>query len=132
MLRERLPNHNLLLFDFSFLPTSMSGYSAPKVAAKQEGRTVWLPSYLHRVGEADIFFPTNFALLSELYRQAVPGQPRVAGNRQFFEEFGGEAVLQTQLQSGENPMLQLYDANTSFFLASTLEVTSTSTPQPQT
>ncbi|MEW5300862.1 MAG: hypothetical protein WDW36_003761 [Sanguina aurantia] len=62
------PNHSLIAADFDALPdVSVAGTNAPLVAEKVDGvnidhKTIYVPW-----GKADIFFPTDFDALADMY-----------------------------------------------------------------
>ncbi|KZT59494.1 DUF185-domain-containing protein [Calocera cornea HHB12733] len=66
-LRKNFPQHRLLLSDFSSLPDTIPGYNAPVVQTRYLGTTIPCKNYLLQPGYFDIFFPTNFERLSEMY-----------------------------------------------------------------
>ncbi|SCV70325.1 BQ2448_1719 [Microbotryum intermedium] len=67
VLRNKFPAHRLLMSDFSSLPDAIPGHNAPVVQTRYEGETVACTTYLVQPGFFDIFFPTNFHLLRDLY-----------------------------------------------------------------
>lgn len=72
ILRHYLPNHHVLLADFSMLPGTVSGRLGPVVSAKGAetgGKARDYKSYLVKQGAADIFFPTDFAALHYTYQR---------------------------------------------------------------
>lgn len=67
-----IPNHNVIFADFDMLKTSESakmGINAPVVSQKlsKSHEKKDFPTYLVNRGEADIFFPTDFRILSHIY-----------------------------------------------------------------
>ena len=80
------PNHRLVAADFDSLPgVTLPGRNAPLVAAQARGgKTRDLPTYLAEVGNADVFFPTDFArlrVLDEAARRTVDERGRRAARR---------------------------------------------------
>ncbi|KAB5593945.1 S-adenosyl-L-methionine-dependent methyltransferase [Ceratobasidium theobromae] len=73
VLRDKFPRHRLLLSDFSSLPDTIPGYNAPVVQTRVNNVMVPCETYLVHQGYFDIFFPTNFALLRDLYECVVGG-----------------------------------------------------------
>ncbi|KDE07443.1 hypothetical protein MVLG_02309 [Microbotryum lychnidis-dioicae p1A1 Lamole] len=67
VLRNMFPAHRLLISDFSSLPDAIPGHNAPVVQTRYEGETVACTTYLVQPGFFDIFFPTDFHLLRDLY-----------------------------------------------------------------
>ncbi len=70
-LRAARPRAALLVLDFDMLPeVAVAGAGAPLVSATRGGAARDRVSYLLDPGSADIFFPTDFRLLRELYLDA--------------------------------------------------------------
>ncbi|KAK4055851.1 hypothetical protein OIO90_003106 [Microbotryomycetes sp. JL221] len=67
VLRDKFPAHRILFSDFSSLPDAIPGKTAPVVQTRYEGETVACTTYLVQPGFFDIFFPTDFHLLRDLY-----------------------------------------------------------------
>ncbi|KAG8899605.1 hypothetical protein FRB99_006554 [Tulasnella sp. 403] len=67
ILRQHFPLHRLLLSDFSHLPDALGGYGAPVVQTGYRGTMVPVETLMVQPGYFDIFFPTDFALLRDLY-----------------------------------------------------------------
>ncbi|KDN43230.1 hypothetical protein RSAG8_06197, partial [Rhizoctonia solani AG-8 WAC10335] len=65
--RHQFPRHRLLLSDFSSLPDTIPGYNAPVVQTRVSDVMVPCETYLVHQGYFDIFFPTNFELLRDMY-----------------------------------------------------------------
>lgn len=76
-LREYFPRHRLLLSDFSSLPDTIPGINAPVVQTRFRNVTVPCTKLFVRRGYFDIFFPTNFEQLRDMYEhilsQPIPG-----------------------------------------------------------
>lgn len=70
-LRDYFPRHRLLLSDFSSLPDTISGINAPVVQTRFRNTTVPCSTLLVRQGYFDIFFPTNFEQLREMYEHML-------------------------------------------------------------
>ena len=127
-LHNALPNHRLIAADFDSLPgVRMPGVSAPLVATQTGGgQTSDLQSYLEKVGQADVFFPTDFETLRVLDAAAAKKSPdqdrtgevkpksQVTTTRAFMEKWA--RVDATATGSGYNPLLQDF-SNTKFFLS---------------
>ena len=105
----------------------MPGVSAPLVATQTGGgQTCDLQSYLEKVGQADVFFPTDFETLRVLDAAAAKKSPdqdrtgevkpksQVTTTRAFMEKWA--RVDATATGSGYNPLLQDF-SNTKFFLS---------------
>lgn len=74
-LRQHFPRHRLLLSDFSSLPDTIAGYNAPVVQTRYQNTTIPCETLLVRQGYFDIFFPTNFERLRDMYEHII-AQPR--------------------------------------------------------
>lgn len=162
LLAQKFPLHRLLLTDFYHLPDSVPGYNAPVVQTRLKNVMVPCSTLAVQPGYFDIFFPTSFETMRDIYEailsrpisastdrasrpspmstSALPyrlgtefftsnpfrsgrrnpldgitstsglpvGQRRssVYTHREFMEKYA--TVSSTQLQSGENPMLDFY------------------------
>ncbi|CAE6472059.1 hypothetical protein ACGC1H_003838 [Rhizoctonia solani] len=73
LLHDKFPRHRLLLSDFSSLPDTIPGYNAPVVQTRVNDVMVPCETYLVHQGYFDIFFPTNFELLRDMYECIVGG-----------------------------------------------------------
>lgn len=78
-LRKHFPRHRLLLSDFSTLPDAIPGVNAPVVQARVRGKAVACSSLFVRPGLFDIFFPTHFGRLGDMYEHVL-AQPRAGGD----------------------------------------------------
>jgi hypothetical protein len=119
-LKKNIPNAHLILADFDLLQSAQSskiGLWAPTVSKKLEGSDEKHDFEDHLVprGEADIFFPTDFRLISEMTTNTFGGRGRFLKSYQFFEEYGGNTWGKTV--SGYNPLKEDF-WNTSFFVSS--------------
>jgi hypothetical protein len=74
-LRNHFPRHRLLLSDFCSLPDTISGVNAPVVQTRYKGTTVPCETLLVNQGWFDIFFPTNFEHLRDMYEHTI-SEPR--------------------------------------------------------
>jgi hypothetical protein len=74
-LRTHFPRHRLLLSDFSTLPDAIPGVNAPVVQARVRGAAVACSTLFVRPGLFDIFFPTHFGRLCDMYEHVL-AQPR--------------------------------------------------------
>jgi hypothetical protein len=70
-LRRCFPRHRLLLSDFSSLPDTVDGVCAPVVQTRVRGTTVPCDTVLVKQGYFDIFFPTDFAKLRDMYEHVL-------------------------------------------------------------
>lgn len=76
ILRDKFPRHRLLLSDFSSLPDSMEGaFNAPVVQTRYRGTMIPCSTYMVQPGYFDIFFPTNFELLRDVYQVIMGSRP---------------------------------------------------------
>jgi len=66
-LRKYFPRHRLLLSDFSSLPDTIPGVNAPVVQTRYQNVTIPCTTMLVKQGYFDIFFPTNFEHLRDMY-----------------------------------------------------------------
>lgn len=66
-LRNYFPRHRLLLSDFSSLPDAVEGVNAPIVQTRFQNITVPCTTLLVKQGYFDIFFPTDFQRLRDMY-----------------------------------------------------------------
>ena len=74
-LRAFFPRHRLLLSDFSTLPDTLPGVCAPVVQTRVRGTTVPCGTLLVKHGHFDIFFPTDFARLRDMYEHVLTETP---------------------------------------------------------
>lgn len=78
ILRKHFPRHRLLLSDFSSLPDTVKpGVNAPVVQTRYQNTTVPCSTLLVKQGYFDIFFPTNFSQLRDMYEDIL-GRPQRA------------------------------------------------------
>lgn len=70
-LRKHFPRHRLLLSDFSSLPDTIPGINAPVVQTRYKNMTVPCSTLLVKQGFFDIFFPTNFERLRDMYEHVL-------------------------------------------------------------
>lgn len=74
-LRNYFPRHRLLLSDFSSLPDTIEGINAPVVQTRFQNVTVPCSTLLVKQGYFDIFFPTNFERLCDMYELILDQPP---------------------------------------------------------
>ncbi|KAJ7130225.1 S-adenosyl-L-methionine-dependent methyltransferase [Mycena epipterygia] len=74
-LRNHFPRHRLLLSDFSSLGDAVPGSGAPVVQTRWRGTTVPCTTLLVAPGFFDIFFPTNFERLRDMYEHTLAQPP---------------------------------------------------------
>ncbi|KAI0773301.1 DUF185-domain-containing protein [Trametes elegans] len=70
-LRRHFPRHRLLLSDFSSLPDTIPGINAPVVQTRYQNTTVPCTTLFVKQGYFDIFFPTNFENLRDMYEHIL-------------------------------------------------------------
>lgn len=114
VLATKFPHHHALISDFSYLPDSVDGVSAPVVQTRYEETMVPCSTYLVQPGYFDIFFPTDFELLLELYQNVCGRKGSVITHSDFVQENGD--VAKTTTKSGENVMKEYYQ-NVKFFIS---------------
>ncbi|GAA6022723.1 hypothetical protein JCM10207_008078 [Rhodosporidiobolus poonsookiae] len=67
ILRDKFPRHRVVMSDFDELPDAVHGVNGPVVQTRYQGETVPCTTYLVQPGFFDIFFPTDFRTMAELY-----------------------------------------------------------------
>jgi len=103
VLREYFPLHQLLTSDFHYLPDSVKGINAPVVQTRYQRRVVPVTTPYVMQGYFDILFPTDFAVMEDIYRAITGKLTRVMSHQEFLRRWA--YVSDTETQSGENPML---------------------------
>lgn len=111
ILKKYFPNHQLLASDFSSLDKTIKGYNAPVVQTMLQNNMVNVDSYMCDQGFFDIMFPTDFEVMSSLYKEVTGKVCNTCSHEDFLRTWGD--VNATTTKSGENPMLELY-SNASF------------------
>lgn len=83
ILRDKFPRHRLLLSDFDTLPDTIPGHNAPVVQTRVRDTMIPCSTLLVKQGYFDIFFPTPFKVLRDMYEHimAKPRPPTLEGNR---------------------------------------------------
>ncbi len=117
-LRDSVPNHHLIIADFDSLRSEQSsreGLNAPIVSKKlkKSHEKQDFENYLVKQGEADIFFPTNFYLLKNMYYEVCKKKSVFMKTHEFMNEFAKEKWAETR--SGYNPLKEDF-LNTSFLM----------------
>ena len=106
ILHSYFPAHRLIVADFDSLLDTIPGINAPVVQTRYQRRNVQVTTpYVHQ-GFFDIFFPTNFAIMEDIYRAITGKLTRVSSHRAFLQSWAD--VEETQTRNGENPMLSWY------------------------
>ncbi|KAJ2080293.1 hypothetical protein H4R24_003168 [Coemansia sp. RSA 988] len=112
------PLHRLVLSDFYRLPDTIpNAVDSPVVQTRFRGNMVPCETYLVQPGWFDIFFPTNFELLQQVYNAVCRsttatnglGKSQVWSQRNFALQ--NADLPKTSTRSGENPMLDFYENN---------------------
>ncbi|KAL5536864.1 hypothetical protein ACEPAF_687 [Sanghuangporus sanghuang] len=79
-LRTYFPRHRLILSDFATLPDTIPGHNAPVVQTRLKNTMVPCQSLFVRQGYFDIFFPTNFEQLRDMYEHILARPSPNPGN----------------------------------------------------
>jgi hypothetical protein len=114
ILKKFFPQQRLILSDFYHLPTPIVGLNAPIVQTRQRYQMIPCSSYLLSKGWFDIFFPTNFELMADMYALINKKNGRVFTHKDFLIRYAD--LNSSSLQNGENPMLDHFQ-NVKFFLS---------------
>jgi SAM-dependent MidA family methyltransferase len=117
VLKRFLPKAHVCLADFDSLPGAINGLNGPVVAGKSvatQGATVDYDTYLVQLGSADIFFPTDFAMLDYVYHSVTGNKGVVYSQYEFMTQYANYEATKTQRRF--NPLLQDY-ANVQFFIS---------------
>ncbi|GBB94872.1 hypothetical protein RclHR1_02430013 [Rhizophagus clarus] len=109
ILKEYFPKHRLVISDFYKLPDSIQGIDAPVVQTRYQHTMIPCSTYMVHPGWFDIFFPTNFELMKDIYQlvcrsgRAESEKIKVLQQKEFLKRYAD--LTKTQTKSGENPML---------------------------
>ena len=106
VLRDSFPQHQLVMSDFYALPDAVDGVDGPVVQTRYQESMVACSTYLVQPGWFDIFFPTNFELLNQLYQHICGKSGRIHTHKEFIQAYG--QADWTRTKSGENLMLEYY------------------------
>lgn len=101
------PHHRLVLSDFTHLPTPVPGLTAPIVQTRFQRQNIQVSTPFVQQGYFDIFFPTDFTLMEDVYRAVTGKLTRVSSHRAFME--GWADLEATRTRDGQNVMLSWYD-----------------------
>lgn len=133
VLKKYFPSHRILMSDFDYLPDTVPGRTAPVVQTRYQGNMVTCSTYLVSQGWFDIFFPTDFRFLRDMYERVMTTDRaeaasdasvgslssntdirwgsrrplRVLSHKQFLQRYSEPE--HTTLRDGSNPMLDLYE-----------------------
>ena len=119
---RHIPNHDILLGDFDYLPNVVvAGENAPIVSNTVDGRARDRGELLSAAfGSVDIFFPTNFRLLSAMYKSVhLTGTSKVEKAGHWLERALPDGLDSITCLDGACPLVEDYK-NTSFARFSTL------------
>jgi len=106
ILRDYFPAHRLLASDFATLPDAVPGLNAPVVQTRYKRRTVPVSTPFVYQGYFDIFFPTDFNVIEDIYRAITGKLTRVNTHQDFMERWA--YIEDTETRNGENPLLTWY------------------------
>ena len=116
ILATYFPHHRLVLSDFTSLLDSVPGINAPVVQTRYQRRTIPVTTPFVHQGYFDIFFPTNFELMEDMYRALTGKLTRVRGQREWLRGWcevdvgpSGEEKTRTTTKSGEDVMAVWYE-----------------------
>ncbi|KAK2758703.1 hypothetical protein FQN54_003393 [Arachnomyces sp. PD_36] len=106
ILHAYFPAHRLVASDFSTLPDAVPGYNAPVVQTRYRRRNVPVSTPFVHQGFFDIFFPTDFNIVEDIYRAITGKLTRVTTHEDFLQRWA--YVEDTETRNGENPLLSWY------------------------
>ncbi len=106
ILHDYFPAHRLVVGDFSSLPDTIPGINAPVVQTRYQRRNVQVTTPYVLQGYFDIFFPTDFNVMEDIYRAITGKLTRVSTHEAFLRSWA--YVEDTETRNGENPMLSWY------------------------
>ncbi|KPI45152.1 NADH dehydrogenase-like protein [Cyphellophora attinorum] len=107
VLSNYFPHHRLVLADFTALPDTAPGFNGPIVQTRFERRNIAMRTPFVHQGYFDIFFPTDFGLMEDLYRMQTGKLTRVKSHEEWlrgWEDDEGRTVV----KSGEDVMRTFY------------------------
>lgn len=119
ILRDYFPYHRLVVSDFYKLPDTIKGVNAPVVQTRYEQTMIPCSTFMVSPGWFDIFFPTNFELLRDIYQLVCrpchsEGKIKILTQKEFLKRYA--ELERTKTKSGEIPLL-LYYENVKFLLS---------------
>ncbi|KAJ8066262.1 hypothetical protein OCU04_005344 [Sclerotinia nivalis] len=106
ILAKYFPAHRLVTSDFHSLPDTIKGVNAPVVQTRYKRRTVPVSTPFVHQGYFDILFPTDFAVMDNVYRAITGKFTQVLSHEEFLNRWA--YVGQTETKNGENPLLTWY------------------------
>ena len=100
LLHHFMPQHRLLVGDFSSLPDAITGVNAPVVSSsdQQRGGVRDYRTYLLQLGCADIFFPSDFELMQFVYHRVG----RIRRSKDGARVGGGAAGIEAAAEEGKD------------------------------
>ncbi|KAK0557320.1 hypothetical protein OC846_000539 [Tilletia horrida] len=106
VLRDFFPRHRLVVSDFDRLPDAVEGLGGPVVQTRYRGTMLPVTTYTVLQGFFDIFFPTDFKLMQDMYglvmdRSNEPLRQHSQGGRRSLEAAG----LSGQADASSRPNL---------------------------
>ena len=113
-LAESFPAATVLLADFDQLPDAIAGVNGPVVQSKEDGRSSFHATYLVPPGTADIFHPTDFGQLQNMFRFLTGVEGHIFSHRDFALRYGD--LNKTATMSGYNPLVEDY-SNMAMFVS---------------
>lgn len=122
VLNQYFPAHRLVASDFNSLPDAVPGLNAPVVQTRYQRQTVPVStpfvsrtgfllssqltfSQVHQ-GYFDIFFPTDFNVVEDVYRAVTGKLTQVMSHEDFVHRWA--YIEDTETRNGENPLLTWY------------------------
>ena len=107
VLKKHFPLHRLVLSDFSSLPDHIEGINAPVVQTRHQGVMIPVTTYCVLQGYFDIFFPTDFELLRDMYLRMMrlgdqDTETSSSSDAYFTPKYPGDALPDGSLSSYED------------------------------
>ncbi|KKY21696.1 putative ubiquitin-protein ligase e3 c [Phaeomoniella chlamydospora] len=106
VLQKYFPAHKLVASDFNKLPSPIKGINAPIVQTRYQRKNVTVTTPFVHQGYFDIFFPSDFTVMEDIYRAITGKLTKVSTHRDFLERWAW--IEETTTANGENPMLEWY------------------------
>ncbi|PLN82898.1 amidase signature enzyme [Aspergillus taichungensis] len=91
ILHTYFPGHRLVASDFSSLPDAIAGINAPVVQTRYMRQTVPVTSPYVQQGYFDIFFPTDFNVIEDMYRAVTGKLTQVTSHEDFMRRWARQA-----------------------------------------
>ena len=105
VLSTYFPHHRLILSDFTSLPNAVGGVNAPVVQTRHQRRNIPVTTPFVHQGYFDIFFPTDFEMMEDMYRLQTGKLTRVSAQGEWFQKWGRAPV---RLGDGEDVLGSWY------------------------